>query len=306
MININKKSLTDCVPAFTNLLFSDTLKMLTDSSYKGEISKILIRPTAWKIFLKVFPGESSLSDWITETIKSREIYKEKLSKFLNPKKIIDDPLGQEQNSFFKDKEMKELINLDLDRTYQELKQFHNANIKTMLGNILFIWSKENEDLSYKQGLNDIISLFFLAFYPYYCISTTKASKENLIKFSQDEASIKEHATELYMFFHDEDELQSDLYFIFQRMLKNGVKNLFELNTCRQQKQPNYQYNKLFSDKYSIKAQKDDATPLNSRCNYIIEVLLKEIDPELYEHFAEIHMDSIIFLQYIIIKLIIVL
>lgn len=297
MININKKSLSDCVPAFANLILSEnTLSILTENSFQGKISKILIRPTAWKIFLKVYPGEASLSDWITETIKSRDKYKEKVQKYINPKKIINDPLGGEQDCFFKDKEMRDLINLDLDRTYQELNLFHDTNVKTLLGNVLFIWSKENADLCYKQGLNDIVSLFFLAFYPYYFTNTSKASKEDLIKYSQDEANIKQHAEELYLFFHDENELQADLFLIFQQMLKNGIKNLFELNTCRQQKQPNYQYNKLFSDKYSIKAQKDDSTPLNSRCNYIIEVLLKEIDPELYDHFTEINMDSIIFLQ----------
>ena len=37
------------------------------------------------------------------------------------------------------------------------------NIKNILSNVLFVWSKENPKLSYNQGMNDILSILFLLY-----------------------------------------------------------------------------------------------------------------------------------------------
>jgi TBC1 domain family protein 5 len=46
---------------------------------------------------------------------------------------------------FKDKEMRELITQDIDRTSQEYDFFCQKRVKDILISILFLWAKENQD-----------------------------------------------------------------------------------------------------------------------------------------------------------------
>ena len=57
------------------------------------------------------------------------------------------------------------IILDLNHTYYQDKDlFQNTVIKEILVNILFIWSKENRDTSYRQGMNEILAVILFALY----------------------------------------------------------------------------------------------------------------------------------------------
>lgn len=49
------------------------------------------------------------------------------------------------NDMFKDKEMRELITQDIDRTSQEYDVFTQKKVKDVLIGILFLWAKENQD-----------------------------------------------------------------------------------------------------------------------------------------------------------------
>jgi len=150
-------------------------------SLNGDLDKYHVRGMAWKIFMEVLPETETLDQWI-ETLESlRKEFKIKAKNLLKPQKFSGDPLGgmlaqnsnESWDTYYADKDIKKLINLDLDRTFQELNLFHDANIKKSLANILFMWHKENLDVGYQQGMNDLLAVTFLALYPCYFKNNTK-------------------------------------------------------------------------------------------------------------------------------------
>ena len=300
---IKKYNLEECIVYFKANLFQDEyLSNFRFLSLNGEIEKNKIRNMTWRIFLNVFSQDETISDWIETLSKQREEYKIKSKNLLKKTKFQGDPLGGGSNSnneewknYYIEKDMKDLIKLDLSRTYQELKLFHDEKIVTMLSNILFIWSKENIDLGYKQGMNDLLSIIFLAFYPFYYPNDTKNTKEDLIKFSSQFELAMHHSKDLYLFFNDENNFESDLYFTFNNLMKRGMKDLYCL-TENEHKKIDYKKYELFENEWTKEENDDFVNPLLTRCSLIIKEKLKMIDPLLFQHFLNIELNTGIVLQ----------
>ena len=275
-------------------------------SLNGELGKYHVRGMAWKIFMDVLPETETLDQWVETLEILRKDYKIKAKQILKPQKFSGDPLGgmvaQNNNTdswktYYADNDIKKLINLDLDRTFQELTLFHNANIKKNLANILFIWNKENIDVGYQQGMNDLLAVTFLALYPCYFKNNSKKTKDELLKIASEQLSAINNAEYLYDFFHDEDELQSDLYYCFSKLMKRGIKELFENNiTSEEKKEMSFKKYELFSNQWVHDPSDDIQNPLNIRCTMIIKEKLKAIDLELFQHFQRIGLNCGIFLQ----------
>ena len=88
-------------------------------------------------------------------------------------------------------------------------------------NTLFIWSKENEEISYKQGMNELLGLLLFV---RYCERTTD----------------EHHALPFYEYFHalyGEEYIQPDLYFTFKAIMDHGIKELFNPVVMRMDKRP---------------------------------------------------------------------
>ena len=49
------------------------------------------------------------------------------------------------------------IKKDVERTYQELSFFQDQAILKLLSSVLFVWSKFNPEISYKQGMNELLA-----------------------------------------------------------------------------------------------------------------------------------------------------
>ncbi len=47
-------------------------------SLNGELNKLNVRPTVWKLFLNVLPLNSSIEEWYTRTKSQRVEYKNKI------------------------------------------------------------------------------------------------------------------------------------------------------------------------------------------------------------------------------------
>ena len=191
----NKK---ECVDEFVrDLIQGNGVDNFRKYSLTGELDKYHIRGMAWKIFMEVLPETETLDQWIETLDNLRNKYKSKAKLLLKTQKFKGDPLsgmamdtsGKETwNSYYADNDTKKLINLDLDRTFQELAIFHDNKVKSNLGDILFIWSKENSDVGYQQGMNDILAVSFLALYPCYFKNTKKLSKDQIINLSSEQIS----------------------------------------------------------------------------------------------------------------------
>ena len=304
LIETPKYSKKKCVDEFVHdLIQGNGVENFRKDSLNGELDKYHIRGMSWKIFMEVLPETETLEQWVETIDKLRKDYKNKTKSLLKAQKFKGDPLSgmavtntdsATWNTYYADNDTKKLINLDLDRTFQELALFHQKKIKANLADILFIWNKENLDVGYQQGMNDILAVTFLGLYPCYFKNVKKLGKNDIVKISSEQISAIQNAEDIYDFFHDEDELYSDLYFCFAKLMKRGLKELFE--TIKGTHVVDYKKYQLFNNQLEEDSTDDMQNPLNIRCTLIIKEKLKSIDPELYQHFKKIGLNCGIFLQ----------
>ena len=125
-------------------------------------------------------------------------------------------------------------------------------------------------------MNEILAVLLYALYPFYKEDPNKKkhSVNNDLLYSYIEEP-KNYQKELYEFFHDETEMQCDLYYLFTAIMDLGVTKFFEIDD---------------------NANKDSVTYLQQRCNEIIDDKLKDYDSRLYNHFKSIELDVSIVLQ----------
>ena len=295
LIETPKYPKKNCVNEFVHdLIQGNGVENFRKYSLNGELDKYHIRGMAWKIFMEVLPETETLEQWVETIDKLRKEYKVKTKSLLKTQKFKGDPLSgmavsntdsATWNTYYADNDTKKLINLDLDRTFQELSLFHQSKIKSNLADILFIWNKENLDVGYQQGMNDILAVTFLGLYPCYFKNGKKLGKNAILKISSEQISAIQNAEDIYDFFHDEDELYSDLYFCFSKLMKRGLKELFETYKGNEKAIVNYKKYELFTNQLEQEPTDDMNNPL-----------LKSIDPDLYQHFKKIGLNCGIFLQ----------
>ncbi|KAI3405231.2 hypothetical protein KGF56_001976 [Candida oxycetoniae] len=125
-----------------------------------------------------------------------------------------------------DLELLESIILDIERLFPGEEFFHNTNdpntilIKRQLIEILFVWSKCNQTVGYKQGLHEILGLIYWNLYKESVNYDPKAST-----FTNEEASI------LNLF--NKNYLCHDIFTIFNKfVLSSGIiTRFYESETC---------------------------------------------------------------------------
>ena len=303
LIETKKYNKKDCVNEFVrDLIQGNGVENFRKYSLNGELDKYHIRGMAWKIFMEVLPETETLEQWVETIDNLRKEYKKKAKTILKTQKFKGDPLSgmamtNSDNStwktYYADNDTKKLINLDLDRTFQELEIFHQAKIKSSLADILFMWNKENLDVGYQQGMNDILAVTFLGLYPCYFKNTKKLGKDEILKISSEQISAIQNAEDIYDFFHDEDELYSDLFYCFTKLMKRGLKELFQ-TIKGNEKLVDYKKYELFHNQLEQDSTDDMQNPLSIRCTLIIKEKLKSIDPDLYQHFKKIGLKKCMF------------
>ena len=279
----DKTNLEQCLQKFQNYILNNITDIqkikntLLNLSLKGKIESELLSSFSLKIYLNSLSTnkESTLKTWLEETLSQRIEYKEKLKNLLQINKFKGDPLrggeiGEEGgwNNFFDKTEIKNLINLDVDRTFQERDLFKESSIKEIEYNVLFLFAENNQPISYKQGMGDILALLIFILYPYYIKSNNNNYNNELFeKWVNDP---KKYIKDIYCFFHDENELQSDLYYLMINLMKLGVNKFYE----NKEKNENY---------------------LTKRCDNIFEKIKKQ-NNKLYFHFINNKLDLGLILQ----------
>ena len=304
--DIKKADINDASKIFKDeiLLNEDRINNLIEFGKKNKLNqKKVLRPMAWKIFLGIIPeGNQSIEEWIDTIDMQRNEYKNKLEKYCSIKQFKSiDPLldneNKEDDDLLNKKEEKSIINLielDLVRTHQNIELFHKNKTKNILSNILFIYSKENEDIPYGQGMNELISMLFICLYPYYFSNKEKQklSKDEIKEYLKD---IDSHYEDIYLFFHDEEEIQSDLFFLFESLMKKGIKDLYGKDDIKKDDK-NYTLYELFPDIIKDNSNEEKPIHLNLRSSMITKEKLKIIDKRLYNHFKHIKINCNYFLH----------
>ena len=219
--------------------FEDINRIKTDLITSGKLShsdKTCVRAFSWKIYLNILPinEKTSLKTWIDETISQRKSVKKMIrSNTIN--KLKGDPLGgmsseKEKNSgwddFLTQSETMKMIKFDVERTMPNEKLFQEPYIKDIETTILTNFAKNHKKISYRQGMNEILSLIIYAMYPYYSKSpNNKYTPELIDTWVKNPA---DNAKDIYFFFHDENEFESDIYCLFENLMtKLGVAKFFE-------------------------------------------------------------------------------
>ena len=298
---LKKNNITELSLIFKEKILLNPYRVedLKKLAINAKLSKEKLRPIAWKIFLGVLPNTTSLKEWVEIISNQREEYKKKLKKYCKIKKFVGDPLGggkkkKKNEGPVEDTDLKDLINKDLDRTHQEMELFLQNKIKNILANVLYIWSKENSIVSYRQGMNELLAIIFIAFYPFYfaCTRKPKTTKEDIIEYLKDMNLYKD---DIYIFFHDEDEIQSDLFYTFEALMKKGMTNLFDPHFL-QKDDPGYKMYEIFPQMWKDDSNENKPTYVYRRSSLIIKEKLKSLDNELYSHFKKIDLNCEVFLQ----------
>ena len=114
----------------------------------------------------------------------------------------------------------------------------------------------------------------------------------LLNFLKDIELYKE---DIYIFFHDEDEIQSDLFFTFEALMKKGMSNLFN-PLILQKDDPGYKMYEIFPQMWKDDSDQDKPTYVYRRCSLLIKEKLKSLDNDLYSHFKRIDLNCVAFLQ----------
>lgn len=123
-----------------------------------------------KVLLDVLPKQNAES-WREVLSKRREEYdKLKDTHTIDPKKRArqeDDlklfnPLSTEEDSpwtaFWENEALQKTIRQDLQRTHPENPFFLQEEVQMTMLRILFVYSKEHPDTSYRQGMHEILAL----------------------------------------------------------------------------------------------------------------------------------------------------
>jgi TBC1 domain family protein 5 len=77
--------------------------------------------------------------------------------------VLDNPLSTEANSqwnqFHRDQELLDTINKDVERLFpRDLGDlFQRTGVADVVRKVLFVWSKANADISYRQGMHELLA-----------------------------------------------------------------------------------------------------------------------------------------------------
>lgn len=212
-----------------NFIEQFNVEHLKDLANKGELIKTGSRTFSWRLFLGIIPEDKNFTKWV-ECIRHERIVFYKKSeelritnnKDLDPK--VFNPLAVNThnnpwNNMFKDKEMRDLITQDIERTSQEYEFFTQKKIKDILIGILFLWAKENQDTLYKQGMNELLAIVVFTFFAERI--ETRIDYDNL-----DAETIASDQNDLINFIFDSRHTFADIYTTFNAVLLYGIKNLY--------------------------------------------------------------------------------
>ena len=151
------------IEEFSNFInFDEFSKEIIEKILSNGIPETLpcLRPLIWKSLIGFYPLKD-LKNWKNETIKNDSKYKEIRNKY----KFYPDNITLEE-----DKNLIIQINKDLPRTRFDCPFFEEKNKNNdkennydVLRRILFYYAHEHSEVSYVQGMNEIIAIIFYIF-----------------------------------------------------------------------------------------------------------------------------------------------
>ncbi|GAW82354.1 hypothetical protein, conserved [Plasmodium gonderi] len=256
------------------------LLSLANDIINNETNKYFYRRIYWPLLLGVYNSVNNLNELINDIQKKRNIYKRDKDEYitkqtnLNIQKLdpqIFHPLSSDDKNPWtlkqKNQELNEEIKQDILRTHSEKRIFQNETVRDTLCKILFLWAKKNPSISYKQGMNELLAIFFIVNY-------REQVTSNLLNLKNDKYYKQ------YCILFDNNEIESDTYIIFDHFMNMGLKYLFTSPEEEKKIQP---------------SKNSSKTVLLHKCTYIFHKLLKNLDKLMYNHLISLSIEPQIFL-----------
>ncbi|KAJ5287752.1 hypothetical protein N7478_003438 [Penicillium angulare] len=144
---------------------SSDLQKALRAAQGGKLCNDGLRSICWKVFL-LFEGLER-EEWLQKLDESREAYKALRDHFLKYIEHPDDlessvdPLADDEQSPWQtlrnDENLRAEISQDVDRCLQENVFFQEPATKAKLTDVLFVYSKLNPDVGYRQGMHELLA-----------------------------------------------------------------------------------------------------------------------------------------------------
>uniref|UniRef100_A0A2C9L1G2 Rab-GAP TBC domain-containing protein n=1 Tax=Biomphalaria glabrata TaxID=6526 RepID=A0A2C9L1G2_BIOGL len=275
----------------------DMMKKLKEKSMEGELRSSRFRSLIWKLFLEVLPP--SKEEWVEKTKQSRNKFEDLKNKLIvNPRKAVDsvditlnNPLSQDEespwNKFFQDNELRLTIKQDVIRTtfgkhtwkecYPKIEFFQSNQLRNLMVNILFIFAKENPELSYRQGMHELLApLIFVLHcdhqaFLHACeiesVNYLSVMARDIIKVVMDPNYLEHDA---YTMFCQVMETVEPWYLsrdIFYNTKTGSMRNLEMINATP----------------FSRSQDLNPSSVIVTKLTRIQDYILKKFDPELHQH-----------------------
>lgn len=199
------------------------------------------RSILYRIFLGILPYNNP-GIWKEQMEKKRKEYDEKLKKLLSKSENIIPFINchalkgtNEYESLYKiipeeDRELLSLIKLDVDRTFQDLDLFHDNKVKEILCKILYVFSKDNPEPSYCQGMNEILGTLFYSF-----LSSFRFNQFSIEEQKENNNGNITNEEMLYAYLVDNNFIEADLFIIYSELMSRDMTLLYTYNDDKYRK-----------------------------------------------------------------------
>jgi TBC1 domain family protein 5 len=145
----------------------------------------------------------------------------------------------------------------------------------MMVSILFTWAKGNPEISYKQGMNELLGILMFVGYA---------------EIPENVSGISKKASEVLNVLNSQEYLEADIYWCFARLMDLGISELFNPVVTHQSTQRKKQdlftwdAEKMHNDLVNQdKSQEQNVSSILRRCHKVHHQLLQSIDREIFNH-----------------------
>ncbi|KAI6214679.1 Rab-GAP TBC domain-containing protein [Aphelenchoides besseyi] len=279
-----------------SLLFGNKpdLNSLKNFCLSGCLRDSRIRSIVWRVLLRVVSPEPE--SWPNDLAARRTTY-EKLKADLNTNPRTDDvndnldvnnPLSLQNESpwqqYFNDETLRDSIRKDVDRAFPEVHFFQSQTTRQIMMDVLFVYSKMNRSISYRQGMVDVLAPILFAIYFDHRAFDQLKEQNGLTGLNPIDLNILNRINNANYLEHDAFFLFSQLMIMIKPWYADPCSEIFPSSTTNET-------SKLLFKSGSINVNDSN---LIHRLKHIEDKILQRIDPLLYEHLQELEIPFEVF------------
>ncbi|KAJ5765426.1 hypothetical protein N7520_004985 [Penicillium odoratum] len=252
---------------------SSDLQAALRAEQDGKLCNEGLRSICWKVFL-LFEGLDR-EEWSQKLGESRDAYtaiRDHFMKYIEHPDDLEstvDPLADDEESPWQalrnDENLRAEISQDVDRCLQENFFFREPTTKSILIDVLFVYSKLNPDVGYRQGMHELLAP---------------------ILWVVDRDSVEKIGSSVNITDNKDDPLMLDL--LDSNFVEHDSFTLFL--SVMQTTRIYYEHGETKSANGQV-----DVIPIVNRCQYLHTEALMIIDHELAEHLQAVDVLPQIFL-----------